>query len=67
MYLALLASGITGMGAGVINPFRGIASLQLVIPAVQKRLALTSIIANSVFVSIAGWSVLFSNLSMEAY
>lgn len=67
MYLALLTSGITGMGTGVINPFRGIASLQLVIPAVQKRLALISIIATSVFVSMAGWNVLFSNLSMEAY
>jgi hypothetical protein len=67
LYLAILVSAISGMGTGVINPFRSIASLQGIVPAVQKRLALISIIATSVVVSIAGGSILFSNLSMGAF
>lgn len=67
LYLAILVGGISGIGAGVIHPFREIASLKNVIPASQKRLALISIMATSVFILIAGYSMMFSNLSMAAY
>jgi hypothetical protein len=67
MYLAILVSAVSGLGAGVINPFRNVVSLHDIIPRIQKRLALISILANSVFVLIAGYGLLFSNLSMTAY
>jgi hypothetical protein len=67
LYFAILVSAVSGMGTGVINPFRTIASLQIVIPQIQKRLALISVMATLVFVLITGYGILFSNLSMEAY
>ncbi|MBA3005124.1 MAG: hypothetical protein KJ900_16100 [Proteobacteria bacterium] len=67
MYLAILVSAVSGLGTGIINPFRNIASLCNVIPRIQKRLALISILSNSAFVLIAGYGILFSNLSMAAY
>jgi hypothetical protein len=67
LYLAILVSAVSGLGAGVINPFRKIDSLHDVIPRIQKRLSLISILANSLLVLIAGYGILFSNLSMAAY
>jgi hypothetical protein len=66
LYAAILTSTITGMGAGIINPFRTIASLRQVIPPLQKKLALISMIAVAVFMAISGYAVLSSNLSMAA-
>ena len=67
MYAAMLASAVFGIGTGVINPFRTIASLGAVIPPVQKRLALISIISTAGFLAIAGGAIVFSNLSMAGY
>jgi hypothetical protein len=67
MYLSLLVSVVSGLGTGAISPFRIIESLRDVIPRIQKRLALISIISNSTFVVIAGYGILFSNLNMGAY
>lgn len=67
LYLAILVSAVSGLGVGVINPFRTIASLRDVIPPIQKRLALISILANSVFIFTAGYGILSSNLSMSVY
>jgi len=67
LYLALLVGAVSGLGPGAIMPFRKIESLQKVIPCIQKRLALVSILSNFVFVLIAGCGILFSNLSMAAY
>ncbi|HSO08707.1 MAG TPA: hypothetical protein VLR45_01845 [Desulfoprunum sp.] len=67
MYGAMLVSAVFGMGTGVINPFRSIASLGVVIPPIQKRLALISIVATAGFLAIAGGAMVFSNLSMAAY
>jgi hypothetical protein len=67
LYLAILVGGISGIGAGAIYPFRNIASLETVIPSSQKRLALISLIATSIYVLIAAYSMMSSNLSMAAY
>ena len=67
IYAALLLCTVSGLGTGVIMPFRRIESLQSVIPRIQKRLALISILSNCVFVLIAGYGIMFSSLSMAAY
>jgi hypothetical protein len=67
MYLSILVSAVCGLGAGIVNPFRYIESLRNVIPGIQKRLAFVSVLANMIFVLIAGYGILFSNLSMAAY
>jgi hypothetical protein len=64
LYAAILTSTVTGMGAGIIDPFRIIPSLRQVIPPQQKKLVLTSMIATAVFLAISGYAVLSSNLSM---
>lgn len=67
LYVAILVSGVTGLGTGALLPFRKITSLGAVIPRIQKRLALISVVANVALVLISGYGVLFSNLSMTAY
>jgi len=67
LYGAMLVSAIFGTGTGVIHPFRTIASLQEIIPDMQKRLALVAIIATLTLVLIAGSALLSSNLTMAAY
>ncbi|MDQ1333284.1 MAG: hypothetical protein QG552_234 [Thermodesulfobacteriota bacterium] len=67
LYSALLLGAVSGMGTGIIMPFRTIESLHNVIPRIQKRLSLISILSNFTFVLIAGYGILFSNLSMAAY
>lgn len=67
LYIALLGGAISGMGTGIINPFKKVASLQHSIPLIQKRLALISMIFILVVVVINGYSTIFSNLSMKSY
>jgi len=64
---AILTSAICGTGTGIIHPFRSIASLQDIVPSMQKKLALVSIVAALIFALISGSSILFSSLSMKAY
>jgi hypothetical protein len=64
LYLALLAGGLTGMGAGILMPFRQVPSLKDTLPAIQKRLALSSLIFYGVFTGIASFQIVFSNLKM---
>jgi hypothetical protein len=67
LYVAILVGALSGTGTGVINPFRAIPSLRSVIPSLQKRLALISIISTAGFLVIASYAIVFSNLSMAAY
>ncbi len=67
LYAALLVGAITGIGTGVINPFRTIPSLHDAVPRMQKKLARISLIATLAFVLMTGWSILFSNLTLKAY
>lgn len=66
-YGLILTSSVSGMGAGALHRFRSIASLQGIIPRMQRRLALISMISNGLFVVMTGSALLFSNLSMAAY
>ena len=65
LYVALLGSAITGMGVGVLMPFRKIDSLQEVIPTLQRRLAMVSVFLILVFTAIVTYRVIFSNLILE--
>jgi hypothetical protein len=67
LYLSLLSAAVSGSGVGAIMPFQTMASLAAIIPRIQKRLALVSVLSYAVFMTISGYGILFSNLSMEAY
>ena len=42
-YASLLGGAVTGMGVGVLQPFRSISSLTAIIPALQRKLAVLSV------------------------
>jgi len=64
LYLTLLGGTVAGLGVGVVMPFRKINSLTDIVPAVQRRLTLTSLISYSLFMLIVAHSVIFSNLTL---
>jgi hypothetical protein len=64
LYLLLLLGGLTGMGVGLLMPFRQTPSLRETLPAIQKHLTLTSVICYLVFTIIATYQIIVSNLKM---
>ncbi|MBI5591176.1 MAG: hypothetical protein HY881_11910 [Deltaproteobacteria bacterium] len=67
LYITLLAGAVSGLGVGAIMPFRKIDSLAEVLPPIQRRLALISILSHAAFILISGYGILFSHLSLAAY
>jgi hypothetical protein len=67
LYMTLLAGAISGLGVGAIMPFRKINSLSEILPCIQKRFALISILSYSAFLLISGYGIVFSHLSLAAY
>lgn len=66
LYLLILTGTVSGIGTGVIDMFQAILSLRDVVPRIQNRLALISIISTALFVLITCYEIIFSNLSMFA-
>jgi len=52
LYLAMLGGGVCGLGVGVLQPFRRVPSLLAIIPPVQRRLALWSLLLYLLFTGI---------------
>ncbi len=67
LYATLLLGAVTGMGVGVLMPFRNRPSLAATLPGFQRRLALTSIISWLLFTLIATWPIVFSSFRLEGY
>ena len=67
LYASLLLGAVTGMGVGVLMPFRNRPSLAATLPDFQRRLALTSIISWLLFTLIATWPIIFSSFRLEGY
>jgi hypothetical protein len=64
LYLALLAGAVCGLGVGSTLPYRHIASLRQVLPRLQQRLTLASIILFGLFTAMSVYGMLTSNLSL---
>jgi hypothetical protein len=64
MYAALLGGAVSGMGVGIIAPFRKTTSLTQAVPAIQRGLALTCLISYGLFMLIVVYEIIFSNLTM---
>jgi hypothetical protein len=64
IYLALMGGGLLGAGVGILMPFRKIESLKAVLPAIQKKLAIMSVISYASFTGLVVYEVFFSNLKM---
>jgi hypothetical protein len=62
LYLPLFGAVVTGMGIGVLMPFRGVDSLRLVIPTLINKLTLTSLSLYAAFTAIVIYKIASSNL-----
>lgn len=67
IYLTLLTGGITGIGPGILMPFRKVHSLSRILPTAQRRLALISSISFLLFTAIVTTRILLSSLVMAGY
>ena len=53
LYAALLTGAVSGLGVGVLMPFRDIGSLSRSLPEIQKRLALVCLVSYLLFTGIS--------------
>ena len=67
LYLALLGGAVTGMGVGVLMPFRNVESLSGTLPSLQRRLAPVSLILHLLFAGMVFYGVISSDLILEGY
>ena len=67
LYLTLFSASILGMGVGVVGRFKKTVSLQVIVPALQKRLCLVSICAYIIFTVICLYPILFSDFRLFGY
>ncbi len=64
LYLMLLVGGVSGLGVGLLLPFRQIPSLKEILPSIQRRLTLTAMSCYLLFTVIATYQIIFANLKM---
>jgi len=64
LYITLLGGGVTGIGTGVLMPLRTLGSMNRVIPALQRKLAVISLIFYLFFTLITSWRMLFSSFRL---
>lgn len=65
LYLTLFGGTIAGIGVGTLMPFRRIHSLAEIIPSLQRKLALASLILFSIFGAIVTHRILASGLVLR--
>jgi hypothetical protein len=64
LYTALFGSAVSGMGEGVLMPFRKIKSLEEIIPPTQKKLTLISLVLLAFFLLIVTYRIIFSDFRL---
>lgn len=67
LYATLYVSAVTGVGTGILDRFRPIASLGPLIPPIQKKLALIATAATAVIALIVGYGMRVSNLNLGLF
>ena len=67
LYMTLLGGAISGIGVGVLMPFRNIKSLVEVIPSLQRRLVIVSLALFLLFTTIVTYRIIFSDFILEGY
>jgi hypothetical protein len=65
VYVALLGGAVSGMGVGILMPFRKMRSLSETLPSLQKRLALISFILYLIFAVMVTLRMVFSDFILE--
>lgn len=65
LYIPLFTAAAMALGVGTLAPFRNTPSLQHIIPLESRRMVAWSLLSLLIFYSVAGYSLLTSNLSMQ--
>lgn len=65
LYISLLTGGVSGMGVGVLSLFRKNKSLAEIVPAVQKRLALVTVVMYLIFTAIVTYRIISADFTMR--
>jgi len=66
LYGALFGNAVTGMGVGILMPYREIKSLVGTLPLLQKRLALISLILSLIFMGTVTYRILFTDFVLQS-
>ena len=64
LYLTLFGGAVAGLGVGVLMPFRKVGSLARIIPDLQRRLTLVTLLCYLLFTLIVVWKMIFSALKL---
>ncbi len=67
MSFSLLIGVVGGTGVGVLMPFRGVESLKQVVPLIQKRLAIMSMVSYMLFAIIVTSVMVLTDFKLEGY
>ncbi len=65
LYMTLLGGTISGVGVGLLMPFRKMKSLSTVVPSLQRRLALASTFLFLIFTAIVTYRMVFTDFVLE--
>jgi len=64
LYATLFGGAVAGIGTGVLMPLRMTGSLARIIPGIQRRLALITLVCYLLFTLIVVWKMIFSPLKL---
>jgi hypothetical protein len=67
LYALLLSGAVSGLGIGILLPFRKKKSLEKIIPPILRKLAFVAMSSYAIFALIATYQMIFSNLRLEGY
>jgi hypothetical protein len=65
LYATLLMGGVSGIGVGILAPFRGVRSLAISLPIIRKRLALTCLAAYLLFAGIVMYRMVSTDFTLR--
>jgi hypothetical protein len=65
IYIAILVGGVTGLGAGMLMPFRSVASLREILPRILKNLTLASLASLLFLTLLVSWPVLGTSFTLR--
>ena len=64
LYGSLIGGVVFGAGVGLLQPFRRVKSLVLIVPAISRNLALISIFCYLLFAAVSIWKIVTANLTL---
>jgi hypothetical protein len=67
LYAFLLVGSVSGIGIGLLMPFRDKASLVIILPGILRKLTLITMVSYGFFAIIATYQIVFSNLRLKGY